>query len=174
MGEGDVRYQAWWNGLTKDLRAGILKLIPTMGAEQREVFSQRLWHELHDWLRGEVRQVCGMNNDSAQIETFQDLIDNGVRPTPHMDPALRPLRPNLRGIPVTFASMIMTDGKTTHIGIYRGLMMGIPGKRYIASNTNTTVHIATEVVQGGDHVSDVHRLSTQYATVDWPAVDWTR
>jgi hypothetical protein len=111
---------------------------------------------------------------ARSIAAFQDLIDEGLRPNPQLDPALQPLTANLPGIPVTFASMIMTDGQTTHIGIYRGLMVGAKGSRYIDRNVRTTVHFATEVVKGGDHVSNVNRLSSQYATADWPAVDWTR
>lgn len=174
MAEGDVRYETWWNSLTQELRTDILKLIPTMGAEQQELFSQRLWQELHGWLRDDIRRHCENSNYSAPTETFQDLIDNGLRSTPHLDPALQPLPANLQGVPVTFASMIMTDGKTTHIGVYRGVMVGALGKRYIDYSVATTVHIATEVVTGGDHVSSVNRLSSEYATADWPAVDWTR
>ncbi len=174
MPEGDVRHEAWWNSLTQELRTDILKLIPTMGTEQQELFSQRLWHELHGWLRDDIRRLRENSDNSAPIETFQDLIDNGLRSTPHLDPALQPLPANLRGIPVTFASMIMTDGKTTFIGVYRGLMVGAPGKRYIDCNLDTTVHIATEVVTAGDHVSNVNRLSSEYATADWAAVNWTR
>ena len=85
-----------------------------------------------------------------QCTTFHDLIDEGLRPSPELDPALQPLPTNLRGIPVTFASMIMTDGKTTHIGVYRGLMIGDLRNRYIDRNVDTTVHIATEVVMGGN------------------------
>ncbi len=174
MAEGDVRYETWWNSLTQERRTDILKLIPAVGAEQQELFSQRLWHELHDRLRDDIRRHCDNSNYSAPTETFQDLIDNGLRSTPHLDPALQPLPANLRGIPVTFASMIMTDGKTTHIGVYRGVMVGALGKRYINYRVATTVHIATEVVTGGDHVSDVNRLCSEYATADWPAVDWSR
>ncbi len=111
---------------------------------------------------------------ATRIATFQDLIEATLGPCPQLDPALRPLPADLAGMPVTFASMIMTDGKTTHIGIYRGLMVGAQGKRFINWNVSTTVHIATEVVKGGDHVSTVKRLSSEYATADWPAVDWTR
>lgn len=175
MPQLDVLYETWWNGLTPELRGDVLQLIPTMGIDQREIFARRLWHELHAWLRVEARQVYDRGQStSGQIETFQDLIDNGLCPTPLLDPAHQSLPANLHGIPVMFASMIMTDGKTTHVGIYRGLLVGAKGHRYIDRNVNTTVHIATEVVRGGHHVANVNRLSSQYATTDWPAVDWNR
>jgi hypothetical protein len=113
-------------------------------------------------------------HSATPIATFQDLIEASLAPDPQLDPACRPLSDDLAGMPVTFASMIMTDGTTTYIGIYRGLMVGPRGKRYINWNVSTTVRIATEVVKGGDHVSTVKRLSSKYATADWPAVDWSR
>jgi hypothetical protein len=57
--EADVRYEAWWNGLSQELRINVLQLIPTMGADQQTIFSGRLWHELHAWLRVEVRSALG-------------------------------------------------------------------------------------------------------------------
>jgi hypothetical protein len=114
------------------------------------------------------------NQKRREIETFADLVEDGLCPTPDLDPARKPLPATLRGIPVTFASMIMTDGKTIHIGIYRGLMVGGVGNRYINPQASTTVHIATEVVKGGDYIATVNRLSAEHATTDWPAVDWKK
>jgi len=57
MPEADVRYETWWNGLSPELRTDVLQSIPLMGEDQREIFSRRLWHELHAWLRVEARQV---------------------------------------------------------------------------------------------------------------------
>jgi hypothetical protein len=114
------------------------------------------------------------NQKHRVIETFADLVESGLCPTPDLDPARKPLPANLGGIPVTFASMIMTDGKTTHIGIYRGLMVGSVGNRYINCQARTTVHIATEVAKSGNHVATVNRLSAERATSDWPAVDWKK
>jgi hypothetical protein len=114
------------------------------------------------------------NQKHRATETFAGLVESCLCPNPDLDPARKPLPATLGGIPVTFASMIMTDGKTTHIGIYRGLMVGSVGNRYINCQARTTVHIATEVVQGVDDVATVNRLSAEHATADWPAVDWKK
>ena len=54
---GDVHFETWWNALSQECRDNILQLIPTMGSDQRTIFSGRRWHELHGWLRVEVRSM---------------------------------------------------------------------------------------------------------------------
>jgi hypothetical protein len=65
--EGDVRYETWWNGLAQEVRTNVLQLIPTMGATQQAIFSSRLWHELHAWLRVEIRKVHEKLMDGYRI-----------------------------------------------------------------------------------------------------------
>jgi hypothetical protein len=73
---------------------------------------------------------------------------------------------------VTFASMIMTDGKNTTIGVYRGRLCGRPGARYINFNSHTTVQLDVIHCASGNHIENVHRLAAEYAAPDAPAVDW--
>ncbi len=69
----DVRYETWWNRLSSELRMNALYLIPTMAADQRTVFSGRLWHELHAWLRVEVRRVYDIMQPAVEFLTTGNI-----------------------------------------------------------------------------------------------------
>jgi len=51
----------WWNQLDTEQRTQVIVWIPPCGPEQAEVFSIRLWHELHAWmwdhLKNQVRSM---------------------------------------------------------------------------------------------------------------------
>jgi hypothetical protein len=48
-------FARWWNGLDANQRSEIIVRIPSCGPEQAEVFSHRLWYELHGWMRDHLR-----------------------------------------------------------------------------------------------------------------------
>ena len=56
--QGDYRYQIWWNQLAPDQRIAMFTHIPLHSPEQAKLFSERLWHELHGWMRDELRPLC--------------------------------------------------------------------------------------------------------------------
>jgi hypothetical protein len=58
---GDNRCEAWWNRLAPEQRLAIFAKVPLHCPEQAELFSRRLWHELHGWMRDELR---------SHIQTF--------------------------------------------------------------------------------------------------------
>jgi hypothetical protein len=63
---GDFHYERWWNTLGREQRAVMLAKLRLQTPDQLEVFSDRLWHELHSWMRDELRRLC---RDSTQMET---------------------------------------------------------------------------------------------------------
>ena len=86
-----------------------------------------------------------------------------------------------KGQPVTFTSMIMTDGKTTVTGIYHGLMVGPPGQRYINWGARTTVEVGRDTIdRSSPEGSRVYlipywrELAAKHATPEFPAVDWSK
>jgi len=74
---------------------------------------------------------------------------------------------------VTIARLILTDGTTSTVGVYRATLCGPRGHRYVDLNAADVEHIATEVVIGG--LADYHReLETKYVTASAPAIDWSK
>jgi len=69
----DVRYETWWNALSREFRIKVLQLIPTMGTDQRAMFSSRLWHELHAWLRVEVRRLNDLMRPAVEFVVTDDI-----------------------------------------------------------------------------------------------------
>lgn len=47
----------WWNGLDAKQRVKVFRLIPLRGPEQMAVFSSRRWHELHGWMRDNLKTL---------------------------------------------------------------------------------------------------------------------
>lgn len=47
----------WWNGLDEEQRVHVFRLIPLRSSEQMAVFSSRRWHELHGWMRDDLRKL---------------------------------------------------------------------------------------------------------------------
>lgn len=58
MSRGNARFEKWWNQLEPQQRARVLRLVP-IGPEQPPVFASRLWHELHGWMRDDIRTIYG-------------------------------------------------------------------------------------------------------------------
>lgn len=54
---GDTRCELWWNSLTPEERTQVLGKGPAQSSEQVQLFSNRLWHELHGWMRDELRPL---------------------------------------------------------------------------------------------------------------------
>lgn len=74
MNESDEKYEHWWNGLLPQHRVDVFRLIGLHNAEQVEVFSRRSWHELHSWMRAELRKLHGTpghGNTSDLISYFR-------------------------------------------------------------------------------------------------------
>ncbi len=72
---------------------------------------------------------------------------------------------------VTFACMIMTDGKRTVIGVYRGRMRNKNGKQSISFKT--AQQIASVEVTSGSHLENCRDLENQYSTPEFPPVQWS-
>ena len=65
---GDVHFETWWNALSQECRDNILQLIPTMGPDQRTIFSGRRWHELQaEWPIGQCQLCCRTRRPSAVL-----------------------------------------------------------------------------------------------------------
>jgi len=62
-----------------------LQLIPTMAADQRMVFSGRLWHELHGWLRVEVRRVYDIMQPAVEFLAIGSIETQGRMGLPGWD-----------------------------------------------------------------------------------------
>lgn len=50
----------WWNGLNAEQRVHVFRHIPLRSSEQMTVFSSRRWHELHGWMRDDLRKLYGV------------------------------------------------------------------------------------------------------------------
>jgi hypothetical protein len=60
---GDTLYERWWNSLTREQRALMFAKVRLQTPEQVELFSERLWHELHGWMRDELRLLCQVSTE---------------------------------------------------------------------------------------------------------------
>jgi hypothetical protein len=80
------------------------------------------------------------------------------------------------GIKVTFAAMISCGpGSKTVIGIYRGMMAGPIGKRFIRPHSCLQfMRVEVERLRPYAYVDLIEQLQRQYSTPDWPAADWKK
>ncbi len=60
---GDTLYERWWNSLPREQRALMFAKVRLQTPEQAELFSERLWHELHGWMRDELRPLCQLSTE---------------------------------------------------------------------------------------------------------------
>lgn len=65
--DGDRRYEAWWNALLGEERMAVLVLIKLANQEQQELFCGMLWHELHDWLRRDLRILFNRSRSAEHL-----------------------------------------------------------------------------------------------------------
>lgn len=56
--EGQVKN--WWNTLKPQQRIEVFRLIPLSYPEQISIFSSRSWHQLHGWMREDLRKLYNM------------------------------------------------------------------------------------------------------------------
>lgn len=49
--------ESWWNSLEPEQRVEILRFIPLRSEEQITVFASRSWHELHGWMREDLKKL---------------------------------------------------------------------------------------------------------------------
>ena len=69
----DVRYETWWNALSRESRINVLELIPTTRGD-RAILSGRLWHELpYAWLRVEVRRLNDLMRPAVEFVVTDDI-----------------------------------------------------------------------------------------------------
>jgi hypothetical protein len=57
LAQASKHIERWWNTLEPEQRARVFRLIPLRSPEQVAVFSYRSWHELHDWMRNDLRKL---------------------------------------------------------------------------------------------------------------------
>lgn len=62
--------ECWWNKLQPTQRVKVFRFIPLRSPKQLAVFSRRRWHELHAWMRNNIRELYGT---PGLLENF-DLI----------------------------------------------------------------------------------------------------
>jgi hypothetical protein len=74
---GDTLYERWWNCLTREQRTQTFANVRLQTAEPVEVFSQRLWHELHQWMREELRPLCREPHTENRDESCSSPGDHG-------------------------------------------------------------------------------------------------
>jgi hypothetical protein len=68
----DVRYETWWNALSREVRINVLELIPTIRGD-RAILSGRLWHELpYAWLRVELRRLNDLMRPAVEFVVTED------------------------------------------------------------------------------------------------------
>lgn len=53
----DMNCETWWNGLGPEMRVKVFRLITLRSPEQMVAFSSRRWHELHRWMRDDLRKL---------------------------------------------------------------------------------------------------------------------
>jgi len=78
-------------------------------------------------------------------------------------------------MPVTYISMIGTNGFETDFGVYRCRVIRLDGRHCIDFTERTYEHIATIHCGRGDvHDFNHYEAARRFATAEWPAFDFGR
>lgn len=72
---GDAVFEGWWNLLTSEMRCAAFQIVPLRNTEQIRVFSGRRWHELHAWMRDDLRKIYNRTETSHKTHcNVSDII----------------------------------------------------------------------------------------------------